>query len=265
MSEEVYRLEGVSYSYGPVEALSAVDLAIRKGETISVLGANGSGKSTLLKILDCLLFPTQGTLKFFGEPIEKGFNSSAFRELVGFVFSEPDVQLFSPTVYDEVAFAPMQTGISEEEARKRVLEVLSFFGIGHLKDRAPYELSSGEKKKVALASVLSVNPEVVLFDEPTSALDPKTQVWLIETLYEMKKLEKTLVVATHDLTLAEDISDRVVILDESHRIVADTTTAALRDEKLLLGANLTHEHTHRHGDTFHRHSHGPYSAHDEHK
>ncbi|MBI5560813.1 MAG: ABC transporter ATP-binding protein [Deltaproteobacteria bacterium] len=264
--EEVYRLERVSCFYGEVAALKDIDLNVLRGESISVLGANGAGKSTLLKLLDGLIFPSSGRVMFFGMSLGDAVNLKALRERVGFVFSEPDVQLFSPTVFDEVAFGPLQIGLSGKEVVKRVEDTLTFLGLSHLKERPPYTLSTGEKKKVAIGSVLSINPEVLLLDEPTTGLDPKTQVWLIEVLAELKKIGKTCIIATHDLSLAADLSDRVVILGESHTIASvGSAEHILGNKELLLGANLIHEHAHRHGEIIHRHSHGPFSIHDEHE
>lgn len=264
--EEVYRLEGISYRYGEVTALKDIDLKIERGESIAILGANGTGKSTLLKILDGLVFPSSGVVKFFGQTLKEGTNLRAMRERVGFIFCEADVQLFSPTVFDEVSFGPLQIGLPEEEVKRRVEDTLSLLGISRLKDRPPYTLSTGEKKKVAIGSVLSINPEVFLLDEPTTGLDPRTQVWLVELLAELKKIKKTCVVATHDLSLAQDLCERAVILDESHRVLSGgPTQEILRDRELLLSANLIHEHAHRHGELTHTHGHGPFSIHDEHE
>lgn len=269
MNEEVYRVEGVSYSYGGLFALKDVSFSVRSGESLAVLGANGSGKSTLLKILNGLMFPSEGKVEFMGAAVTEGTLSGdflrCFRERVGFVFPEPDVQLFCPTVYDELAFGPLQLGVKASDIKRRVGELLEMLGISSLSERAPYTLSSGEKKKVAIASALSVNPDVLLLDEPTNGLDPRTQVWLFELLQSLKGLNKTCVMATHDLSLVEDLASRAVVLDESHRVVSDGPAAGvLRDKDLLLRANIIHEHTHRHGDITHIHSHGPYSTHDEH-
>lgn len=267
MNDEIYRLEGVEYHYGRIPALKGIDLTVKKGECLSVLGTNGSGKSTLLKVLDGLHFPPRGKVSFLGEPLTEEFAATgSFRKRVGFVFADPDVQLFSPTVFDEVAFGPMQLGLGKEEVLTRAGEVMEMLGISPLAARPPHTLSSGEKKKVAIAAVLAVNPEVLLLDEPTNGLDPRTQVWLIELLEELKGLKKTFVIATHDLSLAEDVAERAVVLDESHRIVADGKSVDVMGNKdLLLSANLIHEHTHRHGEIVHSHSHGPFSVHDEHE
>lgn len=269
MADELYKIDHAGYSYGSLYALKDISFTVRRGESLAVLGANGSGKSTLLKILNGLIFPTSGHVEFqgvrLGEDNLRGEFLRCFRQMVGFVFPEPDVQLFCPTVFDEVAFGPLQLELEKGEVKKRVTDLLEMLGISALKDRAPYTLSSGEKKKVAIASVLSINPDVLLLDEPTNGLDPRTQVWLFELLTKLRGLKKTCVMATHDLSLVEDLAERAVVLDESHTVAADgPTPAVLRDKDMLLKTNIIHEHTHRHGDVIHIHSHGPYSTHDEH-
>ncbi len=267
--DELFRLEEVSYSYAGQQALSAVSFSVSAGESLAVLGANGSGKSTLMKLLDGLVYPDSGKVFFTGRPLDdaalRGEFLKCFRKRVGFVFSEPDVQLFCPTVEEELFFGPMQLGMGRGEAQKRVSELLDMLGMKALAGRPPYALSSGEKKKTAIAAVLSVNPDVLLLDEPTNGLDPRTQVWLYELLEALKGAGKTIIMATHDLSLVADLSDRAIVLDESHGLAADRRAAeVLLDKDLLLGANIIHEHAHRHGDVIHRHSHGPYSIHDEH-
>jgi cobalt/nickel transport system ATP-binding protein len=269
LEEEVYRLQGVSFSYGASVAVRDVSFAVKRGETLALIGANGSGKSTLLKILDCLIHPSAGIMSFLGKRLDeealRGGLGRSFRERVGFVFAEPDVQLFSPTVFDELAFGPLQLGLSGEEVRHRVEELLDALGISTLRDRPPYTLSSGEKKKVAIASVLAINPQVLLLDEPTNGLDPRAQVWLYELIQGLKGL-KTFIIATHDLSMAGDLADRAIVLDEAHGVAADGPTAEiLRDKDLLLRTNIIHEHAHRHGNIVHIHSHGPFSTHDEHE
>lgn len=270
MGEEVYRLEGVSYSYGARPALEAVSFSVARGESVAVLGANGTGKTTLLKIMDGLVFPERGEVSFFGTPMtEEAFGtdfSRCFRERVGFIFPEPDVQLFNATVEEEIIFGPLQLEVPEAEARRRADELLGMLGMTGLRERPPYALSSGEKKKVAIASVLALNPDVILMDEPTSGLDPRSQVWLFDLVERLKSLKKTIVISTHDLSLVEDLSDRVVVLNESHGVEkTGPVLEILRDTELLLGANIIHEHRHRHGEIVHTHSHGPWARHDEHE
>lgn len=269
MGEEIYRLEGVGFSYGSLDALKDINLTVAAGESLAILGANGSGKSTLLKILNGLVFPTSGAAGFMGGALTEdsltGDFLRCFRQRVGFVFPEPDVQLFCPTVFDELAFGPLQLDLPKDEVKRRVETLIEMLGLKALRDRPPYTLSSGEKKKVAIASVLSINPDVILLDEPTNGLDPRTQVWLFELLDGLKSLKKTFVMATHDLSLVEDFAERAVVIGEDHKVEADgPTPSIMRDKDLLLRANIIHEHTHRHGNITHIHSHGPFSTHDEH-
>jgi cobalt/nickel transport system ATP-binding protein len=242
--------KGLHYSYlERYPALVDVSLTVRRGERVALLGANGSGKSTLLKVLDGLVFPQTGSYTAFGEPVtedtlEDEQMSEGFRSRVGFVFQNSDAQVFSPTVLEEIAFGPLQLGLSREETGDRVKDVLAMLGIGDLAERAPFQLSGGQKKKVAIASVLVMNPEVLLFDEPTAALDPRTQHWLVELIERLGAAGKTIVHATHDLGLLERISDRAVVFSEEHRVVADGPPAeVLADKELLVGVNLVHPAT----------------------
>lgn len=264
-SETIFELRGVSYSYlGKIDALKGVSLKICRGEQIAIMGANGSGKSTLLAILDALIYPTTGKFYAFGREVtEDLFDSvkeddfrSYFRKRVGFVFQNSDVQLFSPTVYDEVAFGPLQLDLSPEAVRARVDEVLEFAGITKLRDRAPHTLSGGEKKKVCIASVLATNPDVLLLDEPTAGLDPRTQLWLAELLLEIAQVGKTVITATHDLEIMGQISKRAVVVGEDHRVKVDAPSRdVLSNTELLLDANLIHRHMHHHGAIQHQHLH----------
>lgn len=270
MSEPIFDITGVSYLYGGRHiGLKDITMQVEKGESLAVLGANGSGKSTLLKIMAGLAFSSAGSVTAFGRPLRQdtiaGEFACFFRSKVGFVFQEPDVQVFCPTVWDEIAFGPLQLNIYREEVVRRVEDTLNMLGIQALRDRQPHHLSGGEKKKVALGSVLSLNPDVLLMDEPTNGLDPRTQVWLFELLEDLRKIKKTIIMATHDLSIVEDMADRVVVLSEEHAIASDGRPAEiLKDKDMLLKVNIIHEHTHRHGDITHIHSHGPFARHDEH-
>ena len=238
------------YAYlGRFPALDGVSLAVERGEKVALLGANGCGKSTLLKVLDGLVFPDAGTFEAFGETItEDGLEdeqlSRGFRSRVGFVFQNSDAQVFSPTVREELAFGPLNMGLAQDEVRQRVDDTLALLEIADLADRAPYQLSGGQKKRVAIASVLVMNPEVLLFDEPTAALDPRTQQWLIELIVELNGAGKTIVLATHDLPTLDLLADRCVVLSEAHRVVAEgPPDELLADRELLLSVNLIHERT----------------------
>jgi cobalt/nickel transport system ATP-binding protein len=276
----VFSLRNVSYSYDagrPV--LKDLTLDFHPGERTVVLGANGTGKSTLLSLLDGLVFSTSGSVQAFGRPLtepaleERSF-SADFRKRVAFVFQNPDVQLFSSTVWDEIAFGPLQLGFSRERITTTVEELLASLRIMELRDRAPHTLSEGQKKKVAIASCLATDPDVLLLDEPTNGLDPRTQVWLIELLDELHHRGKTIITATHDLSIAGDIADRAIVLSEEQTIAADGPFwDVIENEDLLLKVNLIHEHAHRHGDSAHVHRHGHFrhihfnggTMHDNHK
>lgn len=263
--EAIFELRNVSYSYmEKYHALKDINITINRGEQVAIMGANGCGKSTLLSILDCLVFPTAGEYKVFGNPVsEEIFDSLAgnefstfFRKKVGFVFQNSDVQMFCSSVYDEIAFGPLQLDLKPADVKARVDEVMSLIGIEKLKDRAPHTLSGGEKKKVCIASVLATNPDVLLLDEPTAGLDPRTQLWLIELLHELGHAGKTIVTATHDLDAIEHISNRAIVMGEDHSIRADTHSATVvNDLELLLSTNLIHKHMHRHGNVVHQHMH----------
>jgi len=175
---------------------------------------------------------------------------------VGFVFQNSDVQLFSPTVFEELAFGPLQLDLSKEEVRSRVEETMEMMDIARLRERAPHTLSGGEKKKVCIASVLVNNPDILLLDEPTAGLDPRTQLWLIEFLQELAQAGKTIITATHDLDIIEQISKRSVVIGEDHSIKVDRKTReVINDLELLLATNLIHKHMHRHGTIVHQHMH----------
>jgi cobalt/nickel transport system ATP-binding protein len=272
MTTPDFILRGVGHAYrSGGAALSGIDLTVEAGQHVAVVGANGSGKSTLLKMLDGLVFPMEGEVLAFGAPLtEEALEDPAFRRdfraRVGFVFQDADVQLFCASVLDELAFGPLQLGLAEDEVRRRVHDVAEHLRIEKLLDRPPYSLSGGEKKRVAIASVITMEPRVLLLDEPTNALDPRSQVWLLDVLDEWKHEGRTVVMATHDLSAAAEAADRLVVLSEDHTVVTDgTPEEVLTQHELLLSVNLIHEHTHRHASTAHRHAHahGPGADPDE--
>ena len=252
--EPLLACEDLRYAYlERFTALDGVSLTVRRGERVALLGANGCGKSTLLKVLDGLVIPDSGSYRAFGEAVtedhlEDEQFSMGFRSRVGFIFQNSDAQVFSPTVREEIAFGPLQLAQSREQAEARVEDVLAMLAIADLAERAPYQLSGGQKKKVAIASVLVMNPEVLLYDEPTAALDPRGQQWLIELMVELGRAGKTIVLATHDLDVLDRVADRCLVFSEDHRVVAEGTPAeVLARRDLLLSVNLIHEHSPSYG------------------
>ena len=251
--EPIYRLRDVGYTYaGAHVALDGIDLDVRRGEQVCLLGANGSGKSTLLKLLDGIVAPSRGEMRALGRDVAAvaaGVDAFRFHREVGLVFQDPDVQLFSATVLDDVAFGPLQLGLTQAEVKAACDEALDLMDIGHLANRAPFELSGGEKKRAAIASVLSLRPEVILLDEPTAALDPRTKSVLVDLIRRLGGAGRTVITATHELEIVPIIADRVVVLGEDRRVLADDAPdTILRDRALLLRANLIHEHLHGHHD-----------------
>ena len=254
-------IDDVSFSYSGVPALDHVSLRIGKGEAVALMGANGSGKSTLLKLLNGLVFPEGGIYRFDGESItakrlQDARFAKAFHQRVGFVFQNSETQLFCPDVHDEIAFGPRQMGLAEREVEERVNDCLDLLHLQGFQHRPPYHLSGGEKRKVAIACVLALNPEVIALDEPMNGLDPRTQRWLVEFLVALNRSGKTLIISTHNLELVEEISHRAVLFGEDHRIAADLPTESLLAEvELLKRVNLVDESYHRHEDAHHVHHH----------
>jgi cobalt/nickel transport system ATP-binding protein len=270
MSDCIFELGNVSYAYRHQLALDDLSLRIRRGDRVALLGANGSGKSTLLRLLDALYFPGKGELRAFGDLLSEDALADdeinfAFRRRVGLVFQNPDVQIFNPTVFDEVAFGPLQLGWSRDKILRSVEEILVRFAISHLKERAPHRLSGGEKKRVALASVLILEPEVLLLDEPTTSLDPESQSEVIRFLIESRNTGRTIVTATHDLDIVEDIADFVFVLANGKLAGSGTPAEILADQELLRQTHLAHAHWHVHADgAVHQHLHAHRHGHDHH-
>ncbi len=263
----IYDLRAVDYAYdGQFTALRGVDLQVAPGERLAIVGTNGCGKSSLIHILDGLLFPDRGEVWAFGQPLtEKKLEDVSFtcffRRRVGLLFQNPDVQLFCPTVLDEISFGPLQL-CSRSEALERTREIMEMLGLSKISHRSPQRLSGGEKKKVALGSMLALNPEVLLLDEPTGGLDPRTQVWLMELLHELHGMGKTIITSTHDLSILEEISDRALVMEENHSIAAQGPPARiLSDLDLLQKVNLIHDHVHGHKGVIHSHRHQHFFTH----
>jgi cobalt/nickel transport system ATP-binding protein len=230
MSHHIVEMKNLDFAYpdGTI-ALQGISFRITHGESVALIGANGAGKSTLLLHLNGFLAPTQGTIRIGDVPVTKSTLFS-IRRIVGMVFQNPDDQLFMPRVYDYVAFGPLNLGLPLEEVDERVLNALSQVGLSHVKDKPPYRLSEGQKRSVAIATVLSMSPDILVMDEPSSNLDPKSRRNLINLL---KSFTHTKIVATHDLDMVLDLCERTIILHQG-RIAADGKTMDLLQNESLL-------------------------------
>ncbi|AAK78749.1 cobalt/nickel transport system ATP-binding protein [Clostridium acetobutylicum] len=238
------KLEKVSFTYKNRAALCDVNVDINEGEAVAIIGPNGSGKSTFLKVLNGILFPSSGRYVFDNNEInENTLKNNKFLKLfhkrVGFVFQNSDAQLFCSTVFDEVAFGIMQMGLEGEEVDKRVRDCLKLLNIEKLKEEHPYNLSGGEKKRVAIASVLAMNPEVITLDEPMNAIDPKGKRFLKELLIDLNKSGKTIICATHDFEYIEGVFNRAVVFSENHKIIRDDRYEnIISDREFLMECNI---------------------------
>jgi cobalt/nickel transport system ATP-binding protein len=261
MNSLVFKLTDLSFQYpGGLSALNRINLEISLHSKVAVVGENGSGKSTLMKLLDALYFPVAGAIEFDGLPVtekkmEEDEFAYEFRRRVAFLFQDPEAQLFSASVWEEVCYAPLQLKWDRERIRSHAEAVLDQLGIAHLKDRPPFRLSIGEKKKVALASVLILDPEVLLLDEPVAALDPRTQSLLLELIHGWSSKGKTIITSTHDLSILKEISDLVYVLQRGEIVHSCGPAELLENQELLEECNLVHMHTHKHRDVEHVHPH----------
>lgn len=220
----IINLSHISYNYEEVSALNDISLEIYAGELIFFTGPNGCGKSTLFKLLNGLIFPTKGEYYFDNKKIDKNtlqdnMFAKNFHKRIGYIFQNPDVQLFNATVYDEIAFGPRQMNLNEDIIHQRVNELLIYLNIQHLQDRPPYHLSGGEQKKVALAAILALNPDVLMIDEPLNGLDNKTRQWFKEFLMDFIKANKTILISTHEQELLSLPHSRIIKFNDEHTIL----------------------------------------------
>lgn len=210
------KLDDICFAYDSTPVLKHFSMEIADGEFVVIKGDNGCGKSTLLNIINALEFAEIGTYTFDGTVIDKKAVKNeqfakAFHQKIGYVFQNTDAQLFCSSVYDEIAFAPRQMQLDEAEIAKRVDDMLKLTGTEHLKERAPFHLSMGEKKKVAVASVLAMNPQVLILDEPMNFLDKKSREWLVEFLNQMHSVGKTIIIVSHTDDF-DKMADRIIEL-----------------------------------------------------
>ena len=229
MSHHMTEVRDLYYVYPDGhKAINGMSFEIHHGESVGIIGANGAGKSTLLMLLMGVLFPCQGEVRV-GEVLVTKKTLPVIRQRMGMVFQDPDDQLFMTTVYDDVAFGPRNYNLEEKEVEKRVLQALELVGILHLKDRAPFKLSGGEKRAAAIASVLSMQPDILVMDEPTSALDPKSRRRLMKLL---DGFEHTKIITSHDLDMVYELCTRAIVI-KNGEVAADGPTS-----EILVNAEL---------------------------
>lgn len=239
----VIELKDISYVYpNGTMALKGVSLAVSRGDCLAIVGPNGGGKSTLLMVMAGLLAPTSGMLRILGKSIDSKMidNSKqmySLRKRMAMVFQDPDVQLFSSTVFDDIAFGPRHLGLADDEVKKKVEDILRFLGLEHIADKHPYELSSGEKRKAAVATAMVLSPDILIFDEPTADLDPKSRKELLRVIRGLHEKGKTIVVSTHDMNVIPELAERTVVLERE--IIAEGTVREMfLNEEVLRKANL---------------------------
>lgn len=227
-----FRGVGFAYPDGR-EALHSFDLDISHGEKVALVGPNGAGKSTLILLMNGLL-RGEGTIRLFGEELSDR-NLKALRARIGLVFQDPEDQLFSPTVFEDVAFGPMYAGLAADEVRRRAETALANVGLEGFEERLSHHLSLGEKKRASIATVLAMDPDLLILDEPTAGLDPRTRRRFVDYL---RSLDFTLIVATHDLRLVRDVFERTIVLDGGLKVADGRSEEILDDAELLLRHGL---------------------------
>ncbi|WP_297425854.1 energy-coupling factor ABC transporter ATP-binding protein [Clostridium sp.] len=238
------KLENISFTYKNKIALNNVNVHIKEGESVAVIGPNGSGKSTFLKLLNAIIFSSEGRYIFDKVQINENALKDTkylklFHKRIGFVFQNSDAQLFCSTVLEEIAFGLMQMEISEDEVNKRVNDCLHLLNIDKLRDEHPYNLSGGEKKRVAIASVLAMNPEIITLDEPMNGIDPKGKRFLRDLLIALNKSGKTIICATHDFEYIDGVFNRAIVFSEEHKIIRDDKYEdVIKDEEFLRKNNI---------------------------
>lgn len=226
---EAIRVENLHYRYPDgTHALKGVSFCIREGESVAIVGPNGAGKTTLLLHFNGILRGS-GKVFVFGEEVTSR-NLLTVRKLVGLVFQDPDDQLFMPTVLEDVAFGPLNLGLSQEEAIKRAMNALDMVGMSYAANKSPHQLSFGERKRVAIATVLAMEPKVLVLDEPTANLDPRSRRQLLSLL---RQLEVTKIVATHDLDAALFLCDKAILMDDGKIVAIGETREIFSNEALM--------------------------------
>jgi cobalt/nickel transport system ATP-binding protein len=235
MSHHIIEVKNLDYVYPDgKQALKDISFRVTHGESVGIIGLNGAGKSTLLMHLNGVLFPTGGEVSI-GEVAVRKSTLPVIRQHVGFIFQNPDDQLFMSTVYDDVAFGPRNYKLPENEVEKRVLSALDTVGIAHLRNRPPYKLSEGEKRSAAIASILSMSPDILVMDEPSSSLDPSSRRRLIKLLHSFKH---TRIIASHDLDMVLEVCERTIVIKDGEILADDSTLKIFQNEELLAISGL---------------------------
>jgi len=241
MSRIILEARDVRYRYpGGVDAIRGISFHVREGEKVALVGPNGAGKSTLLLMFNGMLRPDAGALLFDNRPLR--YDASSLRDLrrrVGFVFQNPDRQIIAPTVYQDVAFGPVNLGYDSERVQDVVRDALRNVGLEGFERRPPHQLSAGEKKRVAIAGVLAMDPDLLVLDEPTSSLDPAGSEDVMELLEELRQAGKTIIISTHDVELAYPWADRAILLREGEILQEDVPEVAFGDPGLVRKARLS--------------------------
>ncbi|MDN7025151.1 ATP-binding cassette domain-containing protein [Methanoculleus sp. FWC-SCC1] len=238
--EGILEIQNARYRYphGP-EALRGVSIRIVQGSKVALVGPNGAGKSTLFQLFNGMIRPDAGTVSFGGAPIE--YTARALRDLrrrVGLVFQNPDVQIIAPTVYQDVAFGPVNLGLARDAIDRAVRDALSAVGLAGYEKRPPHHLSGGEKKRVAIAGILAMEPDVLVFDEPTSSLDPASSEEIMELLDELATDGRTIIISTHDVELAYRWADHVILMEQGMVLARGSPEEVFADHALLRAARL---------------------------
>ena len=239
MSHHIVEVRDLFYDYPDgTEALKGVSFRIEHGGAVALVGANGAGKSTLLLHLNGYLPTTRGEVRI-GDALLTPETAAMARQAVGMVFQNPDDQLFMPTVAEDVAFGPLNAGLAPDDVESRTAAALARVGMTHVRERPPYRLSAGEKRAVAIATVLAMMPDILVMDEPSSNLDPRSRRRLIELL---QSFEHTKIIATHDLAMVVEVCSRVIVLDGGKVVADGPTRDILDDEALMLAHGLERPH-----------------------